>query len=127
MRKATPGSDFTFSVEGLGDFVYARRTLGDSIKIRARYLELVGEHASDVDLSALATVAATHDVLCVQAPEGWSDLLKIDTLDPANFDRIYALFGALGEKEDSFRGQPKSTVASSGQGTGKDAPVLVSA
>lgn len=104
MRKANAETDFTVEVEGVGAFTYGRRTIGDSLKIRARYLELVAGHGDDIEMAATASAVATHEVLCVACPDGWSDLLKVDSTNPDAVSKVFELSAAVGEKEDSFRG-----------------------
>lgn len=127
VRKANPETDFTVSIDGLGDFRYGRRTLGDSMRIRSRFLQLVGDNADDIEMAATANAVAVHEVLCVSAPAGWEDLLKLDSVDPDNVSRVFELSAKLGDKEDSFRGAPKIHGEAAGSGAVQDAPVLVSA
>lgn len=127
MRKAKPETDFKVTVEGVGDFVYGRRTVGDSLKIRGRFLELAGDHSDDVEIASIASATAMHEVLCVSAPDGWSDILALDSADPENISRIFDLYMKVGETEDSFRDKTKVSSAQAGSGDGSDAGVLVQA
>lgn len=104
MRDASD-TDFAVDVAGVGTFTFARRTYGDRLKIRAEYLRLVGDLGDqDQALSTQAAVMATHRVLCVAAPDGWQDLSAIDLVaQPDAEDKIFALYIALKDKEDSFR------------------------
>lgn len=106
LRPTSPG-DFDFDVEGVGRFVYARRTIGDQIKIRRRFIELCDGQMDDPELSFFAGIAAAHEVLCVTCPEGWEDLIALDMNSPErNISKVIALDKALADKEDSFRGAP---------------------
>lgn len=105
-------TDFTVSVDGVGDFTFARRTLGDSIKIRRDYLRLCGgeEGEKDLEISCYANITATVGVLCVSAPAGWEDPEKLDmTASPDVLDQLLTLYDKLKEKEDSFRRPANST------------------
>ena len=106
-------TDFTVSLPDVGDFVFARRTLGDAMKIRGRYLRLLAESGAsesddyDPELSGYANVIATISVLLVSAPAPqWANPEAIDLMSaPQATDQIVALYTLLGEKEDSFRRQ----------------------
>lgn len=127
MRKANPESDFSFAVDGIGSFTYGRRTIGDSLKIRARFLELVGEHADDVEIAANSSVIATHEVLCVSAPDGWENMLALDALGDDTFSKIFDLYKEVEKQEDSFRSPKKVDSAAPGKGSVKDPGLLVPA
>lgn len=101
-------TDFTVTLEGVGDFRYCRRTLGDSIKIRSAWLDIVGQHGDDEEMAGFANIVATHRVLCVNAPEGWEDLEKLDSIKyPDLISKVIGLYELMREKEDSFRGSAK--------------------
>lgn len=108
--RAASDSDFVVSVEGVGDFSFARRTVGDAIKIRREYLRLCGDTGdADLELSLYSNVVAAIKVLCVSAPDGWGDVEKLDLTASANpLDDLLRVFDALKEKEDSFRRQSTS-------------------
>lgn len=102
-------TDFFLEVPKLGTFRFGRRTYGDRLKIRSHFLRLTREFAEleepDPDLATNAAIVAAHKVLCVDAPAGWEDLESIDLIDtPDAEDKIFALYFALKDKEDSFRG-----------------------
>lgn len=111
--RAPKDTDFSVSLPSVGEFVFARRTLGDAMKIRARYLRLLSESGAsenedfDPELSGYANVIATISVLLVQAPTAqWADPQSIDLVaTPEATDQVVALYSLLGEKEDSFRNQ----------------------
>jgi DNA primase len=95
-------TDFTIPLPDVGDFVYARRTIGDMMKIRVVYLRyLQGEdEEADKELSFFAGITAAHSVLCVSCPAGWEDLTA---LDDSKGLQVVELSNLLTEKEDSFR------------------------
>lgn len=98
-------SDFFVEVPEVGTFRFARRTYGDRLKIRAEFLKLVRDVGeADPELATQAAIVAAHKVLCVEAPPGWGDLAAVDMIAvPDADDRIYSIYLALKEKEDSFR------------------------
>lgn len=105
MRKPAD-TDFFLEVPDVGTFRFGRRTYGDRLKIRAEYLRLTREFdgVQDPELATHAAIVSAHKVLCVDAPAGWDDLEAIDLIDmPDAEDKIFALYFALKEKEDSFR------------------------
>ena len=98
-------SDFPIVVDGVGAFSFARRTLGDAIKIRGDYLRLCGELGEgDKEISAYANIISSLNVLCVSAPAGWEDIELLDlTGDDDVLNRLIELFEKLRGAEDSFR------------------------
>lgn len=98
-------NDFFIELPGVGTFRFGRRTFGDRISIRSRYLGLVKDLGdSDEDLSIFASMVASHSVLCVEAPEGWADLAALDMTAPGYSDALlFDLYNRIREKEDSFR------------------------
>lgn len=114
MTTRTPrDTDFAVTLPGVGDFTFARRTLGDAMKIRGRYLRLLGEAGAggdaepDAELSGYANVIATISVLLVKAPAAhWGDLEALDLMaQPEALDQLVSLYTLLSEAEDSFRRQ----------------------
>lgn len=104
LRPAGQG-DFNVDVDGIGAFIFARRHQRDVYRIRGEYNKLTGGNYDDQgsfnDFPALAH--ATLAVLMVQAPDGF-DLDKLDPLTDEGCDeKILKVFGALREKELSFR------------------------
>lgn len=111
-------TDFFIELPDVGEFRYGRRTFGDRLAIRAAYLHLVkGTGDDDPDLSMYAGFASTHAVLCVDAPEGWADILGIDLTAPGDPDaKIFDLFTRLREMEDSFTKGVTKSVEVGGEG-----------
>lgn len=111
MSRPHKDTDFTITLPGVGDFTFARRTMGDAMRIRGRYLRLMSDAGSsddapfDAELSGYANVIATITTLLVKAPDArWSDPEAIDLLDnPDAASQMVNLFSALQEQEDSFR------------------------
>lgn len=110
----------------VGEFRFARRTVGDSLKIRSLFNEFAKD-TDDVELAAYANVISKLTVLMVSAPEGWEDPRHIDIFAHENaFDVLLDVHESLRAKEDSFRPGQKSQGASSGAGNGGEPAVLVS-
>lgn len=101
-------TDFNVDVEGIGRFVFARRTMSDNPKIRSRYNVLTeGNYSPEGfmwDTFALGLV--TLQTLMVSSP----DTFNIDALDPLMDDdcekTVVKIAAALYAKEQSFRRQP---------------------
>lgn len=99
-------TDFTVDVPGIGVFRYGRRTFGDRIAIRRKFLQLTQElsESEDSALVSLASIVAVHAALCVEAPKGWEDLAAIDMLDEPDAEKkVFQIYDALRGTEDSFR------------------------
>lgn len=128
MRKPNE-RDFEVKHPELGRFVYGRRTYGDRIAIRRRYLDLLGrddDKGVDDDLAAMAAIVAMHDVLCVSAPAGWQDLAQVDLLEePRNEALLIELYALVKQKEGSFRRFPAQEGPGGGEGDVPDVRVLV--
>jgi len=109
-------TDFNVEVEGFGVFVFGRRTKEDVYKIRSRYNALTeGNYEPDGSVSDLGALGfVTLQTLTVSEPETFN-LAEMDPLMDDDFDKkIMKVFGALREKEQSFR--PKPAAASEGAG-----------
>jgi hypothetical protein len=111
-------NDFVVTLPNVGTFRYGRRTYGDRLQIRSRYLNLTQDIGDDDPAIAMyAGLISTHSVLCVDAPEGWDDLAEVDVTKPENDGRIVELFSLLKDAEDSFA----KGVTKSGEGDGAGA------
>jgi hypothetical protein len=112
--RAPSDSDFTLTLEGVGDFVFAHRTIGDMFNIRVRFLLLLGENENlrnDGELSIFADLMSVYNELIVSCPTGWDDISK---LNAEGTDNALILYKMLTEKEDSFRVKPKGTSKAKG-------------
>jgi hypothetical protein len=88
MREAS-ATDIFIDLPDVGTFRYARRQIGDRLAIRRDYLRYTQEFADDdPDLSLYAALIATHEVLCVDCPEGWEN---IAALDAGKLDKAFEL------------------------------------
>jgi hypothetical protein len=125
-RQPSP-TDFTVPVPGIGDFVFAKRSMRDEIAIQVEYSRLI--EGCEVPTQWLALVAgwiATFKVLTVVAPVSL-DINDLDPLDPEDYAKMLKVHDALIEKERSFRRKPGEGNEASGQGSGGNDPVLVQA
>lgn len=102
-KRAPSATDFTVSVEGLGDFTFARRTIPDALRIRGLFGQFAVNDA-DAELAGAANAYATVCVLCTQTPEGFGDFADYDLVaDKDGLVKLFRVYEALVAKEDSFR------------------------
>lgn len=111
-RNPAPG-DFSVEIDGIGSFVFGRRTPRDAFRIRGEYDKLTGANYDDDgnmrDVTALAY--ATVSVMAVSVPDGF-DLQKLDPVVNDEWESIvFRVFGGFREKELTFR-----------QGSGESSP-----
>lgn len=111
----TPGANFTVTVEGVGDFVFRRRTLDSQFKILAAAVRMLGGETVAEHLHMMAVAVETVRHLTVTAPDGWS-IEDIDPLDQEQIDRVLLVFGRLRAAEDTFRFGAKAKRADLGTG-----------
>lgn len=103
-RSKAPG-DFDVEVEGVGRFIFGRRTPRDVFTIRGEYNRITGGNFTEdgmfADMAALAFV--TIKQLAVEMPDGFDP----ERLDPVMSDewepKLIRVFGELRAKELSFR------------------------
>ena len=125
--RAASSSDFTINVEGIGEFVFARRTLRDEMRIAAEYSRLTeGTLTPTPWLELVAGWVSTLKVLTVRAPAGFDDFDALDPLDEDVYASLSSIHRALREKEGSFRKRPDQAGKASGAGDGGQPGVLVS-
>jgi hypothetical protein len=106
--RAAAETDFSIPLPEVGEFVFARRKMGDMIKIRATFLvamrKLSGDGEGDYELDKMCGFTAAYQILIVSCPKGWEDASAIDW--NSNKEKILELANLLSEKEFSFRRQP---------------------
>lgn len=101
--RAAAETDFTIPLPEVGDFVFARRTMGDMIKIRSDYLKLIGTNDGDYEMDLFCGFTAAYNTLIVSHPESWtSDLSALD-VNAVGMDKVFELSNLLYAKESSFR------------------------
>jgi hypothetical protein len=102
MARAPKPTDFRVPVEGVGDFVFAKRTMADEIKVQVEFARMIDGVEPTQWLQVVCGALADLRVLTVKAPDSWD----IDDLDPSDED-VYAnlvkVHEAFREKERSFR------------------------
>jgi hypothetical protein len=106
-------TDFTVNVDGIGTFTFGRRTMRDEISIQREYARILDGVEPTDWLATVGGWISVLSVLTVSAPPGWN----IDEMDPtesATYERLSTVYGALREKERSFRRGPASTGESAG-------------
>lgn len=121
MPREAKQSDFHVDVEGIGQFLFARRTMKDQYMIRGEYARLTGGHydanGNMADLSALGYAILT--VLLVEGPRSF-DLATLDPLLDDEFDKkIVKIYSALRARELSFRSGPAKGGEGAGAGNGE--------
>lgn len=102
MARTAQKTDFSVPVDGVGLFVFGRRTMADEIKIHVEYSRLTEAVNPTPWLDQVATWLATLKVLTVQFPEGF-DMETLDPLDEDVYAKLLKVYAALTEKERSFR------------------------
>lgn len=102
-------NDFNIELPEVGNFVFARRTMGDMINIRIEYVKLVGPYGdTDSELVYFGGFVAAYKILMVSCPSGWEDISAMDLNKVGVFEKIMELARLLREKESSFRGAAQS-------------------
>lgn len=101
MARESKDSDFSVTLEGVGDFRFGLRTIGDMLKIRADYRRIVGQDGEDdPELALVAGIIAAYRQMVVSFPAGWADPEKLSGDD---LPKLYDLWALWRDKEDSFR------------------------
>lgn len=94
---------YTITVDGVGTFTFAKRSMRSNLAIAAEYSRLTEGVENPVPfLDTVATWMSTLKVLTVAAPDGW----VLDDMDPEDEDtytKLGRVYGALRNKEGSFR------------------------
>lgn len=102
MARERKPSDFVIDVEGVGQFVFARRTMRDEIAIQVEYARILDGVTPTAWLNAVGGWLSALRVLTVKAPDGW-DLDALDPFEDETYSRLGRVHAALVEKERSFR------------------------
>jgi hypothetical protein len=117
MSRAPAATDFHVDVDGVGQFVFAKRTMRDELRIAAEYSRLT--EGVETPTNFLATVAgwiSTLKALTVEAPHGW-DLDEMDPFDDETHEKILKVYASLRVKEGSFRKGKNPPSEGSGPGS----------
>lgn len=127
MTRPAKDNDFSIDLPGVGRFCFGRETIADHIAIQAAYIELTGGNGDkDKYLDFMADAMAHIQVLCVSAPDGWGNLAMLD-YNEAALAHLVALYKALMERLNSFRGGAAQGGQAQGLGAGEGLPQLVPA
>lgn len=113
MARISKATDYTLPVDGVGSFVFGRRTMRDELDIQREYAVILGGAQPTPMLDLLANWISVFKVLTVLAPDGW-DLDTMDPLDDETYEKMRRVYDAIAEKEASFRRKP----APGSQGSG---------
>jgi hypothetical protein len=105
---------FTVTVDGLGEFVFARRNMRRNIAIGVETSRLnegvdVGEF-----LEVFIAATATLKCLTVSAPDGW-DIDEMDPFEADSYSKVMSAWSALRDKEESFRKGAEAPSAGNGK------------
>lgn len=125
--RAPSATDFLVPVEGLGDFMFAKRQMSDEARIQAEYRRITeGLESPGPWLNLVGTWLSTIKVLLVSAPDPkWGAPDGLDPLDEDTYSELARVYTALSEKERSFRRKPIQGGAATGQADGHVGRLLV--
>lgn len=113
MSRKSAIDDFNVSVDGIGNFVFARRTMRDEMKIQVEYARYIDGVTPTDWLASVAGWMAALGVLTVSAPEGW-DIDEMDPLDNDSYTKMATVYSTLVKQERSFRSIVKKGIETKG-------------
>lgn len=125
MSRSSRPTDFRVSVDGVGDFVFAKRTMRDEIATQVEYARLIDGVAPTPWLETVCGAIADLKTLTVKAPEGW-DIDALEPHDPETYKNLLAAHRELINKERSFRPGAASADKATGARESEDGRVQVS-
>lgn len=102
MARAPKPTDFRVSVDSVGDFVFAKRTMADEIKVQVEFARMIDGVEPTQWLQVVCGALADLRVLSVSSPEGWN-LDDLDPMDEGVYAKLVSVHEAFREKERSFR------------------------
>lgn len=105
MSRTPQATDYRVSVEGVGDFVFAKRTMRDEINVQVEFARIIQGVEPTQWLQVVGGCLSDLRVLTVKSPEGW-DLDALDPLEEDVYAKLVLVHDALIAKERSFR-RPK--------------------
>lgn len=129
MSRPAASSDFTVDVEGLGTFVFGRRTGRDRFRMAAEFHRLTeGLDVGDSEFGLVADAFVTIKALLVDGPAEITSMLDLEapaSMDPDADAMLLRVFFALRQKELSFRPGAREDGKAARPGDGRDDRVLV--
>lgn len=117
--------EFWIDVDGVGAFLFQRRTMRNEIQLQAEYARLIEGTDPTPWLELVCTWQSHLKVLMLKAPDGF-DLDDLDPFDDVTYENLGKIYSALQAKELSFRTNKKSGVQAGRQGHGADPGLPVS-
>lgn len=128
-RPASP-NDFSIDVDGLGTFIFGRRTGRDRFRIAADYHRLTeGLEVGDSEFGLAAEALATIKALLVEGPAEIMAMLDLDAPADTSAEadaKLLRVFFALRQKELSFRPRKGEGSQAARSENGGEPGVLVS-
>lgn len=116
MSRAPAATDFHVDVEGVGLFIFAKRTMRDELRIAAEYSRLTeGVETPTGFLADMGGWISTLKALTVEAPHGW-DIDEMDPFEDESHQKIFKVYAALRVQEGSFRKAKNPGSKNSGPG-----------
>lgn len=125
MARQPKANDYYIDVNGIGRFRCARRSLSIEVEVQREYASMAGGVAPTAWLMTLAEYLSTLRVLIVDAPEGW-DMENMDPLDDETYQKLGRVFAALREREETFRGKPRTAGQAESPANGEHSGSVVS-
>lgn len=119
MARAAQKSDFPIDVEGVGAFVFGRRTMADEIRIHVEYARLTEAVPPTPWLDQVATWLSTLKVMTVRFPQDF-DVETLDPLDQETYNKLMKVHTALVAKESSFRRGSGEASKAGGKASGEN-------
>lgn len=117
MARVPSKNDFSLPVDGIGTFIFARRTMGDQMKIHVEYARATEGVKPTAWLDSVATYLSTIRTMLVLGPQGF-DLDDLDPYDDEALEKLARVYAALEDKERSFRQRKVEEGKAGGEGTG---------
>lgn len=99
--------EFVADIDGIGQFVFARRKMRLEIKAKVELRRLTEGETLDEFTTMFLVAIADLKTFILRAPgKGWTadELDSADALDPDVYARVLLVWGAFREKEQTFRG-----------------------
>lgn len=125
MARSGSDTDFAVNVDQVGDFLFAKRTMRDEIKIQVEYARMIeGVEQPTEWLALVAGWIAALKTLVVKSPDGW-DIDQMDPLDDETYAKLARVHRALVEKERSFRSSAGQADKAAGEVQIADGGILV--